>query len=170
VESCKSVKRLRESWLPPVVILAVSWAGGCGERAGAPHPSDGQEELPHHTLNVRMTGQDFKWIIRYPGADGALDTPDDVLTQRHLHLPARTEVTVDLRSADYVYSIFLPQFDLVEAAVPERPFELEFRTGAPGTLELLGSQMCGFSHPDLIGELVIHARGDFDAWLTRSRQ
>ncbi len=116
-------------------------------------------------LTVRITGHEFEWHIRYPGPDGRLDTPDDIETRRHLHVPADTRVTLALHSRDYVYSLFLPHADLLEVAVPDRRFTLQFETGEAGKFELLGSQMCGFAHPNLIGELVVHSQRDFDAWL-----
>lgn len=129
-----------------------------------PAPAAG-EDLPR-SVALRVTGHDFKWYIRYAGLDGELDTKDDVVSQRHLDLPANAEVTVDLQSRDYVYSFFVPEVDLIEAAVPEIPIEIGFETDTPGTLQLRGSQMCGFAHPELLGRVAVHARSDFDAWLT----
>lgn len=116
---------------------------------------------------MRVVADEFQWHLRYSGLDGKLDTPDDVLTLRHLHLPADTEISIDLQSKDYVYSFYLPHITLMEVAVPDRPFNLEFETSAPGTFKLLGSQMCGFAHPNLLGDVVIHPPADFETWLSQ---
>ena len=139
---------------------------GCERRAADPPVSVERRARPERSpLELRLTGSDFRWLIRYPGPDGQLDTADDLLARRHLNLPAGSRVTIDLRSDDYVYAFHLPDFDLIEAAIPDKPFRLEIDTGSPGTYELLGSQMCGFAHPELLGDLVVQLPDDFDAWL-----
>ena len=116
-------------------------------------------------LTLRITGSDFRWHIVYPGPDGLLDTPDDVATQRHLHLPAHRAIAIDLRSDDYVYSLHLPDLDVTELAVPGKPYLLQFDTENPGHYRLMGSQLCGYTHPELLGDLVVHTKEGFDAWL-----
>ncbi len=112
-----------------------------------------------------MTGHDFKWHLRYPGPDRKLDTSDDVLAERHLHLPAETDVQLELCSNDFVYSMYLPEYELVEMAFPGRPFVVEIATESPDTSRLLGSQMCGFTHEELLGNLVVQTPDDFRRWL-----
>ena len=105
------------------------------------------------TYQVRVTGDEFRWQIRHPGPDARLDTADDRITQQHLELPARRRVALDLRSNDYVYSLYLPQIPVLEVAVPGDPVIIDFETGEERVLELLGNQMCGYTHPELLGEL-----------------
>jgi cytochrome c oxidase subunit 2 len=110
-------------------------------------------------VRVRITGRDFRWHIRYPGPDGVLDTADDRLDQRNLHVPASTDVELELCSDDFVYSLYLPDYELVEMAFPGRPLVMEFRTDSPGRSRLMGSQMCGFAHEELLGKLVVDPPG-----------
>ena len=114
---------------------------------------------------MRVTGADFGWRIRYAGEDGRLDTADDVVGVRHLHFPPKTRVSIDLRSEDYAYSFHLPEFDVVEVAVPGSPYVLSLETDLPGDSRLLGNQMCGFTHPELIGRVIVHEAGAFESWL-----
>lgn len=116
-------------------------------------------------LTLRVTGKDFRWHILYPGPDGLLDTPDDIATQRHLYLPAHRDIAIDLRSDDYVYSLHLPNLEVTELAVPGKPYLLQFQTENPGQYRLMGSQLCGYTHPELIGDLVVQSQELFDAWL-----
>jgi cytochrome c oxidase subunit 2 len=118
-------------------------------------------------LAMRVVADNFRWHLRYSGPDGKLDTTDDVLMQRHLHLPANTEISIDLQSKDYVYSFYLPHIALMEVAIPNMPFNLKFETGSSGTFELLGSQMCGYTHPNLLADVVIHAPANFETWLSK---
>jgi cytochrome c oxidase subunit 2 len=142
-------------------------AAGCSQEV---HPVVNQPELQPSQkekktpLHVRMTGDDFHWKICYPGPDGMLDTADDVLTERHLHLPTNTDIKLELCSNDYVYSLFLPEYDLLEIAFPGRPYLMEFRTESSGTSRLLGAQMCGYTHQFLLGNLVALVPADFQQW------
>ncbi len=120
-------------------------------------------------MRVRMTGEQFRWHIRYPGADGRLDTRDDVVTLRDLHLPSDTATVISLESRDYLYTLELPQLGLKQIAVPDLRFELRIDPAPEGSSDLLGSQMCGYDHPDLLGKFVVQSRPDFTAWLRKVR-
>ncbi len=150
----------------PTLVLLLFVAAGC-RRTDPPVVSDETRPPVSAPLRVRLTGSDFRWHIRYPGPDHRLDTPDDLLAQRHLHLPTDRDIQLELRSDDFVYSLYLPDYELVEMAVPGRPFLVEFRTDAAGTSRLLGTQMCGFTHKELLGDLVVLSPTDFLRWMER---
>ena len=57
------------------------------------------------------------------------------------------------------------EYELVEMAFPGRPFVVEIATDSPETSKLLGTQMCGFTHEDLLGNLVVQTPDDFRRWL-----
>lgn len=116
-------------------------------------------------LVMRVTGDDYRWRLRYPGADGKLDTADDVESWRHVHLPADTEIVIDLASTDFVYTFYVPVLDILEVAVPDVPFEFDFDAGPPDTCDLLGSQMCGYTHRELLGDVVIETPAEFARWM-----
>jgi cytochrome c oxidase subunit 2 len=132
--------------------------------AGCSRPPSAQR-----SLTVEITGDDYNWHIRYPGLDGELGTPDDVWTLRHLHLPAATAVELKLLSRDFLYNFWLPDRDVYQIAVPGVPMGASFDSGHAREAELLGDQMCGFSHEDLIGELVVQELEDFENWLETQR-
>jgi cytochrome c oxidase subunit 2 len=112
-------------------------------------------------LVIDIIGVEYEWRLLYPGPDGRLNTGDDRTDMRHLHLPAHTDVRLQLHSEDYVYSFSLPHRDLKEIAVPDLEFALSFTTGKEGIFELLGDQMCGYAHPKLMGKLIIISADDF---------
>ena len=158
-----------------VLLLLVVWNSGCGTQT-PPRSKTGSDataesarainEIPlGEPLSVRITGHDFQWRIRYPGTDGILDTPDDVLGKRNLHLPEKREICLELCSDDFAYTLFVPHYDFLDVAMPGSPFEFDFTTQSTGDHKLLGSQMCGYTHPLLIGRLIIHTKTDFESWL-----
>ncbi|MFT7626069.1 MAG: cytochrome c oxidase subunit 2 [Myxococcota bacterium] len=129
----------------------------------------GCESADPEPYTVEMTGRDFHWTVRYPGEDGRLHTADDRLGDSELHLPSQSPVRIRLKSADYVYTLDLPDLGLREMAVPDVEFSLNFRTGQPATLRLRGDQMCGYAHATLFGELIVEPRAQLDAWLARPK-
>jgi len=147
------------------ILLAAVLLLCCAAPAQNSAPDPAAVAAPARAITIRVTGGGFKWVMRYPGADGLLDSPDDVLDEKILHLPAASRVTLELRSDDYAYSFYVPDFELIEVALPGGPYRREFDSGAPGIHRLLGGQMCGYTHPDLLGDVVVQRAAEFDAWI-----
>ena len=80
-------------------------------------------------------------------------------------MPAGSHVTLELESRDYSYSFYVPDYDLIEVALPGPPYRREFDSGAAGVHRLLGSQMCGYAHPDLLGDVTVMQPDEFEAWI-----
>ena len=78
----------------------------------------------------------------------------------------QSNVPIELRleSADYLYTLSLPEFGVREIAVPELTHYLRFKATRLGVSRLVGDQFCGYSHPDLIGRVVVQKPADFLAW------
>ena len=148
------------------LIMLLVLAAGCGH-AEPPVADAPRSRAPGPPFHVRVTGRDFRWHIRYPGPDGILDTADDPTGQRHLHLPADSDVRLELCSDDYVYSLYLPQYEMVEMAFPGRPFLVELATASPGTSRLMGSQMCGYTHEELLGDLIVQRPAELSQAINR---
>ena len=146
-------------------IVGMCVIAGCDREAPTVTSSD-PPAPPRRSepLRVRVTGRDFKWHLRYPGPDRRLDTVDDIFAQRHLHLPMDTDIEIELLSDDFVYSLYLPDYELVEMAFPGRPYVVELTTWSDGMSRLLGSQMCGFTHEQLLGDVVVQKPADFRRW------
>ena len=82
----------------------------------------------------------------------------------------RRERDMELTSDDYVYSLSFPDWNQKEIAVPELRYQLEFQTHDAGTFDLRGNQMCGYTHPELLGQLTVHSHREFEAWLGQGRR
>ena len=138
-------------------ILSMLSLAAC---ATAPGPWE-----PVEAIAVEVTGDDFHWHYRFPGADGELGTMDDLRASGPLHLPVGADVELRLTSRDFVYQLALPHLGLKEVAVPELIFSMEFSTDREGRFELRGDQMCGYSHASLVTELVVESQEEFHDWL-----
>ena len=153
----------------PRILLAVLLAAN-GGYARSETLKEVEATSISQPLVIDITGAEYEWHMRYPGLDGKLNTADDGLDRRHLHLPAHSEVKLQLHSRDYLYSFALPHLDLKEIAIPDLEFSLSFGTGPEGTFDLLGDQLCGYAHPKLMGKLIILSPSDFAARMSRLRQ
>ena len=116
-------------------------------------------------IHIEVRGDNYRWFVRYPGADDVLHSGDDIVVQRDLILPIHVDTHLHLKSNDLVYSLSLPHLGLKEIAVPELDFGLNFKPEQVGTFALRGDQLCGYSHTNLIGQLIVKSADDFDAWL-----
>ena len=120
---------------------------------------------PIREVKIEMTGSDFKWNSRYAGRDGKLHTKDDRLAKEVLHVPLGADIEIVLQSRDYLYSLEVPVVGEKEIAVPDLTFSLHFKADQLGTFEMPGNQMCGYTHPDLMGTLIIENQEDYARWL-----
>ena len=55
--------------------------------------ADAKMRKPDIPVTAEITGRQFNWDVRYPGADGELYTPDDIFRyDGMIHLPANEEI------------------------------------------------------------------------------
>ena len=104
---------------------------------GTPPPAD---------LEIEITGEQFAWNVRYAGADGALNTPDDITTINQLHLPVQQTVLFRIKSKDVIHSFFVPQFRMKQDAVPGLTSRLWVKPMKVGHYEIACAERCGLGH------------------------
>jgi len=117
------------------------------------------------TLRVEVTAQQWAWTFRYAGADGAFNTPDDIVTLNDLHVPVDRPVYLKLRSKDVVHSFYLPNFRAKVDAIPGNETRLWFVAREPGKFEIGCAQHCGVSHYKMRGELTAASPEDYRRWV-----
>lgn len=112
---------------------------------------------------VEVVGRDFVWSFRSPGEDGRLHTPDDVLTERQLSVPANADVELWLTSRDFIYTFQVPELALSQIAVPEMTHRLAFRTDVVGTYQIQADPMCGFRffHDEVMARMLVRPPDEF---------
>jgi len=93
-------------------------------------------------IEIEAIGQQFNWIIRYPGPDGKLGARDyrlttatnqvgqdfrdrknwdDIIVGQELYLPVNKKVRVRIIAKDVLHNFYLPQFRVKMDAVPGMP-------------------------------------------------
>jgi cytochrome c oxidase subunit II len=140
-------------------------------------------------VQVEVTGMQFAWYFRYPGADGkfapthpklmdpsaggeaalGIDTsnPDakyDIVTGT-MYLPVDREVDVSLRAVDVIHSFFVPALRFKQDTVPGLNIHMHFKPTAIGEYEILCAELCGLGHYKMHGMVHVVSQEDFDKWL-----
>ena len=123
---------------------------------GTPPPPD---------VEIEVTGEQFAWNIRYAGADGALNSADDITTINQLHLPVRQTVLIHIKSKDVIHSFFVPQFRMKQDAVPGLTSRMWVSATKAGNFEIACAELCGLGHYRMRGFLVIETPEAFQSWL-----
>jgi cytochrome c oxidase subunit 2 len=139
-------------------------------------------------LVVEVTGQQFVWNMRYPGADnkfGPLDLAlindslgnplgvdrkhpdgkDDIISPR-MAVPVNRDVELILRSKDVLHNFFVPELRIKLDTVPGLIGRLRFRADKVGTYEIACSELCGLGHHEMNSFLDVMEPADFEKWLT----
>lgn len=110
---------------------------------------------PQNSYEVLVSGQKWNWAFTYP--NGYVDAD--------LHVPVDTPVTLVMSSQDVIHSFFVPEFRIKRDVMPGRYTKLWFNATLLGEYDILCAEYCGTSHSEMISKLVVHERGEFDAWL-----
>ncbi|MGH2398403.1 MAG: cytochrome c oxidase subunit II [bacterium] len=147
---------------------------------------------PEDALVVEVRAEQFGWLFRYPGTDGAfgrvvpalinartnplgLDPADpagqdDIVARGgDLHLVVNRPVHVRLRSKDVLHSFFIPQFRVKQDAVPGVTIPVVFTPTKAGNFEIACAELCGVGHYIMRGKVTVESQAAFDAWLAGQR-
>ncbi|KAA3606111.1 MAG: cytochrome c oxidase subunit II [Planctomycetota bacterium] len=124
-------------------------------------------------VHARVTGGQFEWRLTYPGADGQLDTADDLEQVNVLHVVKNEPTRLQLRSRDVLHSFFIPAARLKQDLVPGMPNQQMWFTvihtdddpSQADVHEIACAELCGWGHYKMRGFLKVHeTREQFEAW------
>ena len=126
-------------------------------------------EIPPVDETVVVTAEQFNWEVRYEGADGTFDTPDDVITSNEMRLPVDTPVRIRLRSKDVLHSFFVPEFRLKQDAVPGITIDVWVEATKTGDYEIACAELCGFGHYSMRGILTVMEPEAYRTWVQEAQ-
>lgn len=138
-------------------------------------------------VKVEITGQQFAWTFRYPGADGIFGrtdpklisdeagnplgmdmtdpaAKDDVVTAT-MAVPVNRQVEVILRSKDVTHSFFVRELRFKQDAVPGLLIRLHFTAQRLGRYEIACAELCGLGHHTMRAFLDVLPENEFENWL-----
>lgn len=119
-------------------------------------------------VRVEVTGQQWAWTFRHPGADGLFGTRDDLVTLNELRVPLGRPVYLQLTSKDVVHSFYLPNFRNKIDAIPGSVTRLWFEPRETGVFEIACAQHCGAWHYKMRAELAVMSPARFARWAERA--
>lgn len=127
-----------------------------------------KQDLPPAERTVRIIGQQWSWTFQDPGADGVLDTADDIRTTDDLHVLVDTTYHFEVMSRDVLHSFAVPAFRIKQDAVPGRTITGWFRATRTGTYDVQCTQMCGLAHGMMAGHVIVETPRQHNAWLQQA--
>src|SRR5581483_5268137 len=141
------------------------------------------------SVPVEITGMQFAWYFRYPGADGkfgktdpklidpssgneaalGIDTSDpaakdDVVTGT-MFVPVNRQVDMTLRAIDVIHSFFVPSMRFKQDAVPGLAIHMHFTPTQVGDYEIACAELCGLGHYKMHGMVKVVSQADLDKWI-----
>jgi cytochrome c oxidase subunit 2 len=140
---------------------------------------------PADAVAIEITGEQFVWNVRYPGADGrfgrtrpelismtnpvGLDPDDEAGLDDHLelnnvYLEVDRAASVVLRSKDVLHSFYVPHFRVKQDAVPGMRIPIWFVPTEAGDYEIACAELCGLAHYRMQGKVHVLSREAFAAW------
>jgi cytochrome c oxidase subunit 2 len=102
---------------------------------------------------------------------------DDIVSNRYMHLPVNQQVLIHLSSKDMVHSFSLPEFRIKQDVIPGMRIPIYFTptmtskefaaaSGNPERgFEIACAQLCGNSHYDMRGYVIVESSKEYEAWL-----
>lgn len=124
-----------------------------------------KQDMPPTDETVRIVAQQWAWSFVHAGADGRLDTPDDIRTVDDLHLQVGKTYEFKLESRDVIHSFSVPVFRLKQDAIPGRVVTGWFKPIATGEHDIQCAEICGFGHALMPGRVVIETPEAHVAWI-----
>ena len=124
-----------------------------------------KQDLPEADSKVRVIGQQWAWSFVHPGADGKLDTEDDIKTVDELHVVANQVYHYKLESRDVLHDFSVPSFRQKQDAVPGRIITGWFKPTQTGTYDIQCAEMCGVGHGLMPAKVVVESPAAHKAWI-----
>jgi cytochrome c oxidase subunit 2 len=145
-------------------------------------------DAPKDAVVVEVTGQQFRWVFRYPGPDGAFgrtdfrevdvdtenyigldpDDPaarDDVTSVNDVYVPVGRPVALRIRSTDVIHSFFLPNFRVKQDAMPGMTTRTWFVPKQEGSFEVACAEHCGLGHYKMRGQIIVLSQQAYESKL-----
>ena len=130
----------------------------------------GRNSVPEGAYPIGVHGQQFEWMVTYPGGDGALGTADDFQVRNQLHIPVNTPIVIDLTAEEVIHSFFIPEFRVKQDAMPGMPQQVWFEAIQPGSYELACAELCGLGHYRMRAAVTVHTAEGYQQWMSEQAQ
>lgn len=126
-----------------------------------------KQDLPPPDSTVRVIAQQWAWSFVHPGADGVLDTADDIATVDEMRVEVNRVYHFKLESRDVLHSFSVPAFRLKQDVIPGRVITGWFEPTKTGTWDIQCAEMCGIGHGLMPARIVVESAAEHAAWIKK---
>ncbi len=182
--------RLEVTWTLAITIIFF-WFNISGEQLWSRMmPADHMmvaEKQPGE-IEIEVTGAQFQWYFRYPGADGVFGRTDaqkfarpsegnplgidpsdlagrDDILSTAMVVPVGRTVQLHLRAQDVVHSLFIPAMRLKQDTVPGMEIHSHFTPTQIGDYEIACAELCGLGHYRMRALVRVVSEEAFEKWM-----
>jgi cytochrome c oxidase subunit 2 len=117
---------------------------------------------------IRVVAQQWAWTFVHPGADGKLDTQDDIAKVNEMHVQVDRLHHVKLESKDVLHSFSVPVFRLKQDVIPGRVITGWFTPTKTGSYDIQCTEICGIGHALMPAKIVIETADQHAAWVAQN--
>jgi cytochrome c oxidase subunit 2 len=138
-------------------------------------------------IEVEVTGAQFQWYFRYPGADGVFGRTDaqkyarpnegnplgidpsdpagrDDILSTAMIVPVGHTVQLHLRAQDVIHSLFIPAMRFKQDTVPGMEILSHFAPTQIGNYEIACAELCGIGHYRMRALVRVVSEDEFAKW------
>jgi cytochrome c oxidase subunit 2 len=109
------------------------------------------------SLTIRVIGHQWWWEARYPGSAA--------VTANEIHIPVRTPVRVEVRTADVIHSFWVPQLNRTIDTIPGKTNAIELYADRVGRYRGQCDEFCGLQHAHMAFYVFADPPAVFRRWL-----
>lgn len=124
-----------------------------------------KQRMPEADYTVKVITQQWAWTFVHPGADGKLDTDDDIPVIDELHIEVGKTYHYLLTTKDVLHSFSVPVFRLKQDAVPGREIAGWFKATGPGQYDIQCVEICGIGHGLMPAKIFIETPEEHQKWI-----
>jgi cytochrome c oxidase subunit 2 len=111
-------------------------------------------------VEVEVTGHQWWWEIRYLS-----DDPSKIFrTANELHVPVGRRVKLNLKSADVIHSVWLPNLNGKRDTIPGRGNMMWIEADKPGEWHGRCAEFCGYQHAHMDLTVIAEPLDSFNSW------
>ena len=136
----------------PILVLSALFAAGVRTLPATSAPKRGST-----ALTLQVTGHQWFWEVRYRGTRA--------VTANEIHIPARTRVRVEVRTADVIHSFWVPELNRKIDTIPGRTNSIVLEADRPGVYRGQCAEFCGLQHANMGMYVFADPPARFRAWL-----
>ncbi|MBW4574331.1 MAG: cytochrome c oxidase subunit II [Aphanothece sp. CMT-3BRIN-NPC111] len=112
-------------------------------------------------VTVNVTGLQFAWIFNYA---------DSGVTSGELHIPAGSEVQLNISANDVIHSLWFPELRLKQDAIPGRTTEIRLTANKVGEYPIRCAELCGAYHGAMNSRLIVQTPDEYASWIKSQQE